>query len=252
MGFRIEFYLLKPYSRYRISLELTVLLLKLCRKSPFFNRYNFYLHTCINPYKSKKKKKLFLLPSLFLLLSCNNDDDSNVTQIIDPTEPNKENIYFFTQQYKPLDFTYYKGPNGAEYPNEANSFFEQQWSFYRDPSIKSVELKNDSLIINENLAITKYKYKQENGFLIADENDKKITLAHVNQSGDSLKIYKNFQTFLIISDKSTNEIFHRKAVNYGKLQYDDVFPFVTSTPQDLTSVNEYIFWCNLSYSFKKK
>ena len=81
----------------------------------------------------------------------NNDDIPN----LEPTpEPNKEEIYKSSTNYNILDQKYYRGSDGKEYTSEADVFFKKQWSFYNDPSIKTVQIKNDSIIINENLCAT--------------------------------------------------------------------------------------------------
>ena len=192
-------------------------------------------------------KYLLLIPSLFIIFSCNNDDDSAP---VNP-EPNKEDIYKFSANYTILDQKYYKGTEGIEYPTEADLFFKKQWSFYNDPSIKIIQLKKDSIIINENLSIQKYKYTKDGNNILIDEGNKKVILGSIDQTKESLNIYKNYQTSLIIKNKETNETLYNKGSKYGKVTYNDIFPFVVSSPKQLTYKDEFVFWSNIEYTFNK-
>ena len=191
-------------------------------------------------------KKLFLISSIFIVFSCNNDDIPN----LEPTpEPNKEEIYKSSTNYNILDQKYYRGSDGKEYTSEADVFFKKQWSFYNDPSIKTVQIKNDSIIINENLVIQKFKFiKDGNNILIKDEG-KNVLLGYTDSSKKNINIYKNYQTSLIISNKETNETLYKKGSNYRKISYNDVFPLIVSSPAELTSIGEYVFWSNIEYTF---
>ena len=115
----------------------------------------------------------------------NNDDIPN----LEPTpEPNKEEIYKSSTNYNILDQKYYRGSDGKEYTSEADVFFKKQWSFYNDPSIKTVQIKNDSIIINENLVIQKFKFiKDGNNILIKDEG-KNVLLGYTDSSKKNLNI----------------------------------------------------------------
>ncbi|MGV0923450.1 hypothetical protein [Empedobacter tilapiae] len=194
-------------------------------------------------------KHLLLIPSLFIIFSCTNDDDS--IPIKPNPEPNKEEIYKFSNNYNILDLKYYKGTDGNEYAKEADTFFKKQWFFYNDPSIKIIHLKKDSIIINENLSIQKYKYTKDGNNILIEKDRKKIILGYVDQTNKSLNIYKNFQSSLIISNKETNEILYSKGINYGKITYNDMFPLFISSPKVLTSKDEFVFWCNIEYTFTK-
>jgi len=195
-------------------------------------------------------QKLILIPSLFIIFSCNNNDDDILT--VEPTpEPNKEDIYKFSNNYSILDQKYYKGTEGIEYPTEADVFFKKQWSFYNDPSIKIIKLKKDSIIINENLSIQKYKYTKDGNNILIDEGNKKVILGSIDQTKESLNIYKNYQTSLIIKNKETNETLYNKGSKYGKVTYNDIFPLVVSSPKQLTSKDEFVFWSNIEYTFTK-
>lgn len=191
-------------------------------------------------------KSIIYFTFITIVMGCNNDD----TSVIDSTsESNKEDIYKFSNNYTILDQKYYKGSDGLEYRSEADDFFKKQWSFYNDPSIKTIQLKNDSIIINENLAIQKYKFTKVGNNIIIEEGVKKIILGYQDQSGKSLSIYKNYQTSLIIKNKETNESLFTKGSNYGTITYNDIFPALVSNPKELTSKNEFIFWSNIEYLF---
>ncbi|GEM52835.1 hypothetical protein [Empedobacter brevis] len=194
-------------------------------------------------------RKLLLILSLFIIFSCNNDDDS--APINPNPEPNKEEFYKFSTNYTILDQKYYKGPGGNEYALEADAFFKKQWSFYNDPSIKTIQLKKDSVIINENLSIQKYKFTKDGNNILIEEGGKKIILGSVDQINKSLSVYKNYQTSLIIKNKETNETLYNKGSKYGKITYNDIFPSVVSSPKQLTSKNEFVFWSNIEYTFNQ-
>lgn len=192
-------------------------------------------------------KYLLLIPSLFIIFSCNNDDDSLPVK---PTpEPNKEEIYKFSTNYNILDQKYYKGSDGKEYTSEADVFFKKHWSFYNDPSIKTIQIKKDSVIINENLVVKKYKYIKDGNNILIKDGEKNVLLGYTDSSKKNLNIYKNYQTSLIISNKETNETLYKKGSNYGKVSYNDVFPLIISSPGELTSKNEFVFWSNIEYTF---
>jgi hypothetical protein len=194
-------------------------------------------------------KYLLLIPTLFIVFSCNNDDDSIPLK---PTpEPNKEEIYMFSANYNILDQKYYKGSDGKEYTSEADEFFKKQWSFYNDPSIKTIQLKNDSVIINENLIVQKFKFVKDGNNILIEDRGKNVLLGYTDSSKKSLIIYKNYQTSLIISNKETNETLYKKGSNYGKVSYNDIFPLIVSSPAELTSIDEYVFWSNIEYTFTK-
>jgi len=197
-------------------------------------------------------KYFLLIPLLFIILSCTNNDDSAQIEPTPNPVPSKENIYKFSNDYSILNQNFYKGPDGNEYPLEADVFFKKQWSFYNNPSIKTIELKNDSIIIvRENLYIEKYKFSKEGDNIIIEENAKKIVLGYMDQAKKSLSIYKNYKTYLIVLNKETNEIIQSKSSNYGKVIYDDFFPKIIPSPKKLTLNNEFIFWCNIEYVFIK-
>ncbi|WP_413533198.1 hypothetical protein [Empedobacter brevis] len=201
-------------------------------------------------------KYLLLIPSVFILFSCsNNDDDSITVKPVIPEKPDPEieskEIYTYSDTFTILDQKYYKGKNGNEYPSEADDFFKKQWFPYENPSIKTIELKKDSIIINENLSIEKHKYTKDGNNILIEYGTKKIVLGYQDQAKKSLKIFKNYQTYSLI-DKETGASLYSKIHNYGKVSYNDIFPLVVASPKELTLEGEFVFWSNIEYQFNKK
>lgn len=199
-----------------------------------------------------KLKSIIYFILFTILTSCSSDDNSTITSTeSEPIpEPIKENIYIFSKNSKTIDLNYYKGDKGEEYPEEAEDFFKKIWSFYNDPLIEKIELRNDSIIINKSNITEKYRYSKNGNDIIIYDNKEKIIIGSLDEKTNNLKIYKNFQSFFFY-DENTSESFSSKKSNYGKINYNDIFPLIKSNPKDLKSKEDYIFWGNIEYSFKK-
>ena len=199
-------------------------------------------------------KKLVLLPLIFILFSCQEDEqifevEKPVTPIIpepNPT-PNENSVYVFDNAYDFAELKYYKGADGKEYSNEAQSFFKSQWSTYTDPSIKNITLKKDSIIITQEQVTTKYKFRIENENIITDDERKQVLGKKVNEK--ELTFYKNFVTYNVVNTE-TQETFYGKNINLGAVSAKDIFPRIVAAPTNLKANNEFVFYGNLSYKFK--
>ena len=191
---------------------------------------------------------IFIL-GLYIMFSCNNDDNSNL--IDDIPETNKYNIYKFSNNFTVIDQKYYKGDDGKEFTLEADAFFKNQWSFFNNPSIKTININKDSIIINENLSVKKFKYTKEDRLLYINNGENIVVIGYIDVTTNYLSLYKNYQSSLIIKNKDTNETLYTKESNYGKVSYTDIFPKILSSPKALNSKNEYIFWSNIEYKFIK-
>lgn len=192
--------------------------------------------------------KKIILSLLIIVASCTNNDDGDFTK---PTEPDvvNKNMYSFSNSFNIIDLNYYKGDKGNEYPTEAESFFNSQWSFYSDPSIKTISFTNDSITINENLSIKKFKYNNENNIISVKENGNDLILGYLDAEKETFKLYKNFKSYYVILNEETNETLFSRSSEYGKINYNNMFPHILNNPKELTNNNEYIFWSNIEYIF---
>jgi len=129
---------------------------------------------------------------------------------------------------------------------DAEQYFNKQWSFYNDPSIKSITIKKDSIIVNENMAVKKYKYENNNNVITVNN---KTILGTIDTKDNTFRLFKNYTSYYIISNKETNETLFSRASDYGKINYDNIFPKLLNAPTNLTDANEFIFWSNLEYVF---
>lgn len=192
--------------------------------------------------------KKIILSLLIIVASCTNNDDGDFTK---PTEPDvvNKNMYSFSNSFNIIDLNYYKGDKGNEYPTEAESFFNSQWSFYSDPSIKTISFTNDSITINENLSIKKFKYNNENNIISVKDNGNDLILGYLDAEKETFKLYKNFKSYYVILNEETNETLFSRSSEYGKINYNNMFPHILNNPKELTNKNEYIFWSNIEYIF---
>lgn len=192
--------------------------------------------------------KKIILSLLTIVASCTNNDDGDFTKPTEPEVVNK-NVYSFSNSFNIVDLNYYKGDKGNEYPTEAESFFNSQWSFYSDPSIKTISFSNDSITINENLSIKKFKYNNENNIISVKENGNDLILGYLDAEKEIFKLYKNFKSYYVLLNEETNETLFSRSSEYGKINYNNIFPHILNNPKELTNKNEYIFWSNIEYIF---
>jgi hypothetical protein len=192
--------------------------------------------------------KKIILSLLIIVASCTNNDDGDFTKPTEPEVVNK-NVYSFSNSFNIVDLNYYKGDKGNEYPTEAESFFNSQWSFYSDPSIKTISFSNDSITINENLSIKKFKYNNENNIISVKENGNDLILGYLDAEKETFKLYKNFKSYYVLLNEETNETLFSRSSEYGKINYNNIFPHILNNPKELTNKNEYIFWSNIEYIF---
>lgn len=196
-------------------------------------------------------KKLLPILTVFIILSCN-DDEVNSESFIPPIEqPTQSQIFTFDKNISILDTHYYKGPDGNDDLGEAESFFKKTWTFYEDPSIKSIELKEDSIIINEELRVSKFKSTLDQNDLYVQDGTRKLLLGRIDKITNTFYLFKNFQSYAVV-DSENGSSSSCKNSDFGKITKDNIFPRIINKPEDLTQNGAYVFWNNVEYRFIKK
>lgn len=200
--------------------------------------------------------KLLPIFAAFVIFSCQEDEATTPVKE-QPTSPQPTNpqpteteIFKFDKKVSILDTHYYKGPDGKDYPAEAETFFKKTWTLYENPSVKSIELKKDSIIINEELKTSKYKSTVEENNLYVTDGSRKILLGRIDKTTNSFYLFKNFQSYAVV-DKTTGANSSSTGSNFGKITKENIFPRIVSKPEDLTQTGEYVFWNNIEYKFIK-
>lgn len=197
-------------------------------------------------------KKLLPIFVVFVIFSCQ-EDEVTIPVKEQPTnpQPTETEIFQFDKNVSILDAHYYKGPDGKDYPTEAETFFKKMWTLYEDPSVKSIELKKDSIIINEELKTSKYKSTVEENNLYVTDGSRKILLGRIDKTTNSFYLFKYFESYAVV-DTETGSSFSGKSSDFGKITKDNIFPRIIDKPEDLKQNGVYVFWNNVEYKFKNK
>ena len=200
--------------------------------------------------------KLLPIFAAFVIFSCQEDEATTPVKE-QPTSPQPTNpqpteteIFKFDKNVSILDKHYYKGPDGKDYPAEAETFFKKTWTLYEDPSVKSIELKKDSIIINEELKTSKYKsIVEENNLYVAD-GTRKLLLGRIDKATNSFYLFKHFESYVVVDTENGGSAYG-KSSSFGKITKDNIFPRIIDKPESLKQEGAYVFWNNVEYKFIK-
>ncbi|WP_291073900.1 hypothetical protein [Empedobacter sp. UBA5987] len=196
-------------------------------------------------------KKLLPFFAAFVIFSCQEDEVTTPVKE-QPTnpQPTETEIFKFDKNVSILDAYYYKGVNGKDYPAEAEAFFKKTWTLYEDPSVKSIELKKDSIIINEELKTSKFKSTIEENNLYVTDGSRKILLGRIDKTTNSFYLFKHFESYAVV-DPENGSSASGKSSSFGKITKDNIFPRIIDKPESLKQEGAYVFWNNVEYKFVK-
>ncbi len=200
--------------------------------------------------------KLLPIFAAFVIFSCQEDEATTPVKE-QPTSPQPTNpqpteteIFKFDKNVSILDKHYYKGPDGKDYPAEAETFFKKTWTLYEDPSVKSIELKKDSIIINEELKTSKYKSTVEENNLYVADGTRKLLLGRIDKATNSFYLFKHFESYVVVDTENGGSAYG-KSSSFGKITKDNIFPRIIDKPESLKQEGAYVFWNNVEYKFIK-
>ncbi|MDM1061397.1 hypothetical protein HXZ62_02330 [Empedobacter falsenii] len=200
--------------------------------------------------------KLLPIFAAFVIFSCQEDEATTPVKE-QPTSPQPTNpqpteteIFKFDKKVSILNTHYYKGPDGKDYPAEAETFFKKTWTLYEDPSVKSIELKKDSIIINEELKTSKYKSTVEENNLYVADGSRKVLLGRIDKTTNSFYLFKHFESYAVV-DTENGGAASGKSSSFGKITKDNIFPRIIDKPESLKQEGAYVFWNNVEYKFAK-
>lgn len=201
-------------------------------------------------------KKLIPIFAAFVIFSCQ-EDEVIIPVKEQPTSPQPTNpqpmeteIFKFDKNVSILDAHYYKAPDGKDYPAEAESFFKKTWTLYEDPSVKSIELKKDSIIINEELKTSKYKSTVEENNLYVADGTRKLLLGRIDKATNSFYLFQHFESYAVVDTENGGSAYG-KSSSFGKITKDNIFPRIIDKPESLKQEGAYVFWNNVEYKFIK-
>ncbi len=200
--------------------------------------------------------KLLPIFAAFVIFSCQEDEATTPVKE-QPTSPQPTNpqpteteIFKFDKNVSILDKHYYKGPDGKDYPAESETFFKKTWTLYEDPSVKSIELKKDSIIINEELKTSKYKSTVEENNLYVADGTRKLLLGRIDKATNSFYLFKHFESYVVVDTENGGSAYG-KSSSFGKITKDNIFPRIIDKPESLKQEGAYVFWNNVEYKFIK-
>ncbi|MDM1546695.1 hypothetical protein HX096_02330 [Empedobacter falsenii] len=195
--------------------------------------------------------KLLPIFAAFVIFSCQEDEATTPVKE-QPTnpQPTETEIFKFDKKVSILDKHYYKGPDGKDYPAEAETFFKKTWTLYEDPSVKSIELKKDSIIINEELKTSKYKSTVEENNLFVADGTRKLLLGRIDKATNSFYLFKHFESYVVVDTENGGSAYG-KSSSFGKITKDNIFPRIIDKPESLKQEGAYVFWNNVEYKFIK-